>query len=697
MRKVTFRDGSRRAARAAVPALFTAALVLGLARPAASQTWPPLTPEEKAMTDCAQQPGAEAVWLYREIVTDHEDFVTRVFKRLKILKDSGRDHANIEIPYYADSQKVSNLEIRHIRPKGAIEPFTGQIFDKTALRYRRLRVALKTFAVPDVQPGSIIEFRYKIEADSGGSSGGGDEDLSESLQVSGGHPEEGGFPKNSEFLSFQAAHWDLQDDLFTRKAKYEYISFPYISVLFGGPCRLSWVSHKLEPVRPEVKGMHVQLELENIPAFEEEELMTSEEAEQMSLDIFYLASKISDQDEFWKRESQTWQKAAERFIGNPDKLALKARELVGDAQDATLKLERIYEGAQKIRNLSYEKGLTRRQKKEQKIKPNHGVGDVLERGYGVRSDITRTFVALARAAGFEAEPVRIANRDDKIFRVSLMSFYSQLDAEAALVKLGDKTLLFDPATPFCPFGLVHWSRSNAAGLRYSDAPPAFFMTTVYPPDMGLTQREVALTLDLQGALSGTVRTTYTGHEALVRRLEHIHDDAGSRQKDLEKELADVLPMGAVVTMTKLENADNDAPDLVATYNVAIPGLATSAGDKTILPASPLTGSAQYPFRHTERRFPVYFPFPYREFDDIVITLPEGLAPEVRPEGLKEQNDFSAYSLVCAEDGPGKLHVQRELVIKKSFFPVEQYKAIRALFDRVRAGDEAQVVLTAAKK
>ena len=161
-------------------------------------------------------------------------------------------------------------------------------------------------------------------------------------------------------------------------------------------------------------------------------------------------------------------------------------------------LKRIYAKVQGFRNLSYEKDLTRAQRKEQKIKDNRSVADVLERGFGLRSDITRTFVALARAAGFTAGVVRVAARDNKLFRKDFLSFYDQLDSEAATVEVGEKTLIFDPATPFCPFGLVHWSRMNSTALRASDDPPAFFTTPIFPPDMALTQREVALALDLAG-------------------------------------------------------------------------------------------------------------------------------------------------------------------------------------------------------
>ena len=46
-------------------------------------------------------------------------------------------------------------------PQGPPREFGGQIFDKTAIRYRKLRMAAKTFALPDVAVGSIIDYRYK--------------------------------------------------------------------------------------------------------------------------------------------------------------------------------------------------------------------------------------------------------------------------------------------------------------------------------------------------------------------------------------------------------------------------------------------------------------------------------------------------------------------------------------------------------
>lgn len=653
--------------------------------------WPPISSEEMNLKDCAEQPGAAAICLYYEHITDHEQFTTKVFKRLKVLTAAGREQANIEIPFYKGTQLIKDIEARVVSPDGRTLTFRGQIFEKTAVRTRGIRVAVKTFALPGVQPGCIIDYRYKIVPDSDSSSSKDDELLAE-LQLSMGKPDEGGYPKSLEILSFPAVHWDLQDDFFIRKARFEYISWPYMWILFQRSCRLAWVAHAPANYEPEIKGNRVNFEIQNVPAFVEEEFMTPEESERMSVDVFYLDHRIRDNTEYWERECRTWQKSAESFIGNPRKLVPQVQTLAGNEESPVERLKKLYERVQSIRNLSYEKGLTRKQRKEQKIKVNKTATDVLERNYGLRSDITRTFVALARAAGFDADVARVSTRDDKFFRIMLLTFYNQLDSELAEVRLGEKTMLFDPATPFCPFGLVHWSRSGTAAVHFSDKPPGFCTTPAYPPELALTQREAVLQLNPQGHLAGTVKTTYTGHEALVRRIEHIQDDQGDIRKSLEEELAGILPLGASVTIKGLDNIDNNNPALIVEYDVTIPGIVTLAGDRMLLPASPFLGAKQYPFRHAQRRYPVYFPYPFREFNDVVIAIPEGLTVETRPGPKKTKSDFSSYSLICVQEAPQKLHIQRDLVIQKNYFPVEQYAAIKAFYDAVRSHDEEQFVL-----
>jgi hypothetical protein len=676
------------------------AVVIGVsALPAAAQTtWPPISGADAAMKDCPKQPGAPAVILYREESTDADHGVTTVFKRLKILTAAGRDRSAIEIPFVEGLYKITGIKARVVPPLGADRVFDGEIFEKTILQRRKFRLAAKAFALPNVDVGSIIDYRYTVVHSRSNMSAKRLSTLLVELGVKEGRVEEGGAKERKNPRAILVGRWPVQEDLFTMHLKLSYKNtMAEISALLGAGGRLGWASVGMQSGKPFISSGNAYLELYNVPAFAAEDYMIPEEIARMSVDLFFLDHEITNGAEFWKLESRDWQKNVEGFIGRADGLTAMSREIIGDAIEPIDQLKRIYEKVQQFRNLSYENDLTDERKKEQKIKENRKVEDVLERGYGLRSDITRTFVKLATAAGFKAEVVRVTARDNKLFRREYLSFYDQLDSEMALVTVGNRIMAFDPATPFCPFGLIHWSRTSSTGLRFSESPPAFFTTPSSTPDLALTQREIALALDPLGVLAGTVKTTYRGQEALIRRLDRIHDDDAARREALEKELGDLLPMGATARLTKVENIDNNDPSLIVSYDVTIPGLAAIAGNKVLLPISPLAGGARYPFRHIERKLAVSLPFPFRQFDDIVITLPEGMTAEVRPQPRKNENDFSLFSIVCGEEAPNRLHIQRDFSIKKSFFPLDEYAGLKALYDTVRTIDEEQIVLAAVKK
>ena len=666
----------------------------------AEDPWPPITPAERAMTDCPQQPGAPAIFLYREEITDEEEFEWSFFQRLKVLTPAGKERANVEIPFVKGSTKIKDLKARVVHPDGREVEFAGEVFEKTAIRAGRLRTIVKAFALPDVEVGSIIDYKFKVVLDSGRSASKRSIDaLEDALGVQGG-PREGGFDSETGPLYLPAETWDVQEDLFTKKAKFSYIPSETLSRYFsysGTPMRINWVTQRVVGARPEFKEGRLDLELENIPALEAEEFMAPESTVRMEVRIFYIEGTIDAPDKYWEKEGANWQKGAEKFMRKTGDAVAEAKRVTEGLDDPLRTIRALYDRAQGIQNLSYDKTLTRRRREELKLKDNKNVAEVLKRGYGLRSDITRTFVAMARAAGFEAKVVRVVTRDDKIFVKDFCGLYNQFDSELAMVKVGGEDKLFDPATPFCPIGMVRWSCTGSVCLAPSDKPPLFLPTPAYPPDTALTQREVALTLDAEGNLGGMVAVTFQGQEALVRRVDHIGDDETAVKKAFEDEMAELLPAGAKVALKKLENIDNNSDTLVARFEVALEGLATPAGDKMLLPVSPLLGARRHPFRHAERKYPVCFPYPFREFDDIVITLPEGLKVETLPAKRQRDMEPFGFQLVCAPEDGGKLHVQRDLVVKRSYFSVDQYKTIKSFFDEVTVGDEELVVLSADKK
>ena len=678
--------------------------IAGNAGQAAAQEWPPVTDEEKAHKDCPQQPGAPAIVLCREEVTSHKTWTTSCYFRLKILTPAGRERANIEIPIVKGWTMITDLKARVVRPDGVSMPFNGQVFEKTVLRSGGIKVTVKTFALPDVDVGSIIDYRYRIVPDNEKTSAKGLEALED---LFGGYwkPQEGGMDTEEGILFFPVATWEAQTDLFTRRVRFGYEPSPYLGTrlaeLAQKPMIFSWVTRWLPGAEPSGDHLRIELELKDIPAFEPEEFMPPESSQRMEVRLFYVAGTVGTPDDYWREESQNWRKGLEKFMRKAGTAVPEAVKTVAGLTDPAVKIRALYERAQRIKNLSYDRTLTSRNRKELGIKNNLGVADVLKNNYGLRSDITRTFVALAAAAGFPARVVRVATRDDKLFEVNLCDLYSQFDTELAVVQVDGADHFYDPANPYCPPGLVRWNCSSTAMLDPANDPPSVVKTPVKTPagtpEQALTRREIVLRLDAEGNLAGTVKVRLGGQEGLGRRLEHLNNDAVEVKKDLEAELGDILPAGAKVTLRNVENLRNSAYEVVAEFDVSLPGLATRAGDRTLLPVSPLLGLKQHPFRHARRKHPISFAYPYRVSDDIVISLPDGVSVESVPTPRNESTDGFDYSLACSVESGTTLHIQRDFILKKCDFPASFYDAIRAFFDRVRAADEEQAVLSPAKK
>ncbi|HSA96359.1 MAG TPA: DUF3857 and transglutaminase domain-containing protein, partial [Acidobacteriota bacterium] len=441
------------------PAL-AALFVLRLALPALGQKdWPPISAEEMALKDCPQQPGAPAVFLYREQLTNHNDFSASVHYRLKILTPAGKERANIEIPFNKGSYKIQGLKARVVQPDGRIVDFKGEVFEKTAVRAGRAKTVVKAFALPDVDVGSIIDYRFKIVLDSGGVSSKRSIDALEDMVGVQGRPWEGGYDSETGPLFWLVDVWDIQEELFTLKAKFAYTPSEFLNEVLsysGTSMRLNWVTQRLQGVKPEVKEGTFQLEMTNVPAFEAEEFMAPKSTSRMEVRLFYIEGSIDAPDKYWAKESANWQKGAEKYMRKAGQAEAEAKAVTAGLDDPMKKLRALYDRAQAIKNLSYDKSLTRRRRAELKIKDNGNVGDVFKHGYGWRSDITRAFTAMARAVGFEARVVRVSSRDDKFFVKHFCGLYDQFDTELAMVKVGGEDKLFDPATPFCPIGMIPW-------------------------------------------------------------------------------------------------------------------------------------------------------------------------------------------------------------------------------------------------
>jgi hypothetical protein len=630
--------------------------------------WPAISQDELKLAVDPAHP-ADAIILDHEETSDDNRNHRLVYKRIKIFTEKGRQWADVVIPYVGTSFHVIDVKGRTIAPDGAITPYTGRVFEKTIVKGQGVKFLAKSFALPNAHPGCIIEFRYTEYWDD---------------------------------QSAYAPHWTLQQELQQKHAKFTFIPYGGSGEVVdkrGNALNVYYATVGLpsDAAVKQVNGRNLQLEIKDVPAFQEEEFAPPSGMMKWRVNFYYGTGKMAKPAEFWKEEGKYWTKEVERFIGHSSAVAAAANQLVAASDTPEQKLRKVYAHVEKIKNLSYENDGDDfldlfKAEKEGKITAE----DILKRNAGKRDHITRLFVAMVRALNLPAYVMRVGPRDEIFFQQNLPD-WRQLNSEIAVVTGPDgKELFLDPGTRFCPFGILDWRHTGVRGVRQTADGNTDFQDTP-PPDYSktLTLRAAALILTSDGNASGTVRLSWTGQEALGRRNNAGHTDEAGRKKDLEDELRALMPNGSVAQMESSAGWDTPDAPLTATFKVQIPSFASVTGKRLLFPSGFFQANSPALFSRSERKSPVYLSYPYRTIDDLQITLPTDYKTEDLPQTAPIRTDFSIYKVERTASG-NTLHIRRDFAIAGIAYQVEEYPKIKTLFSGIRNGDTQQVVLTAAK-
>lgn len=611
-----------------------------------TQDFRPATPEELALKDVANAPGAAAVILDWVEVDDDPLSVSSEYYRIKILTEEGRKYADIEVPYLAGYDvggRVTDVAARTIQPDGRIVPFDGKVYDKIIYKSGGLRVRAKAFSLPDVQPGSILEYRFQR--------------------------------RWADHLLMNT-YWTIQRDIPVLRARMSLK--PYDT---RGEYRSYFTYHNLPPGKIPVLGPFktYELELTNVPAYQSEDFAPPEDSLKTRV-AFYYSDRRVDPTKFWVVQSAKWNKSIESYIGNPAKLRTHVQSLAGKEPLETL--QNIYAKVQTFRNLSFEDATSGADKKD--------AADVVAKGEGYRSEINRAFVALARAAGIEAHVVRVGPRDRFFFSPNVPD-EGQMNGEIAEATIGGQRHFFDPGTPTAPFGIVSWEKSSVPGMRIAKGPAASVETVAdQSPEDAVMRRSADLRVS-GDVLEGSVTATFTGQEALRRRLRTWGEEEAERTKDLEDEAKSWFPDGATVKLTAVTGGASYAEPLVVKYDVILPNLISAAGSRTVLPISVFTSSAKNPFSSSTRTHPIYFRYLRHEEDDVKVTLPESLALAAVPEPAKLSAGALQYANEVKRDGDA-IRFKRTMSVHTIFVEAQYYRPLRAFYSAMVAADQKPLVL-----
>ena len=364
--------------------ILAAVAVSGVA--CAQTNFTPPTAEELAMTSLPGYPGAAAVVLNREEITKDDLHSLFHYERIKILTKEGEKYANVTLPFVSvaqdgysangDDKTLGEIAGRTIHADGTVIPFTGKPYLKVLEKDQDVKVQERVFTLPDVEVGSIIEYRYVTR-------------IADNI--------------------YEAPDWYIQGELYVKQA--HYVWYPTSRELQserGLVTTITWfpiLPAGVTIVRRDVPHSEFthepiqvfELTIKDVPPEVKEAYMPP--IASFSYRVMFNFTAEHTAADWWKDEGKDWSKRMDSFADPNSELRKETAEITSGATNDDQKLQKIYAAVMKLENTHYTRA---HEQQEDKAEGGHQVknaADVLSHKRGSESQLTALFVGMARAAG----------------------------------------------------------------------------------------------------------------------------------------------------------------------------------------------------------------------------------------------------------------------------------------------------------
>ncbi|MEA5459360.1 DUF3857 domain-containing protein [Arcicella sp. LKC2W] len=621
--------------------------------------------EDLQMKTYTKDSSAEAVILcdygeYFYTFTDNYPTVNyRRHVRIKILKKSGFNQANIKIGYRVGRENYQNEIIRtikattyNLKSDGSIVKYdldNKSIFDNKANQYLHYQI----FTLPQIQEGSIIEYTYDLESG----------------------------------VWFNLRNWEFQKNIPVIWSELRanipaYFDFN-ITLRSLIPLTFNEIEQgKKHQLRSDVedKFLHYRFVMQKVEALKEEPYLTTIENFRSTLSFELAATYFPNQ---LKRDySQTWKSLNETLITNEnfgkqikrfEQAETIAQLLKSENKDTLSLLTAAYKHIQK----------TMQWNEEQAFTTNNNLDKVYEKRIGNSAEINLMLIRLLRECGFDANPVLLSTRDNG--EVSDLVLMDKFNYVVAHISLKDNDLLLDATDPLIPTGILPMRCLNKRGRLIVRKNSKWVVINTEPIRKKITIINMDILTDQ--SLKGTIRTSFAGHNASEFRTQVIKKGKANYLADYKKNRPNqTFESLQIFNLDTLENLAELAvkTTLNEVYSIA--------GDRLYF--SPMLGEAEKsnPFQTKERKYPVDFGVPQEDNYIATFSIPKGYIVEEMPkiENITLPNNGGKFIFNCTLDGE-QLKVNSKITLRKAIYTEAEYSTLREFYNRIVSKHAEQVV------
>lgn len=628
----------------------------------AGDEWRPVSPAEMQLKTAKVEPDADAEAIFWEIRIDDsssEELARNHYVRVKIFTERGREkYSKFDIPF-TRGIKIKDIAARVIKADGTITEITNKdIFEREIVKAGKVKIKAKSFAIPNIEPGVIVEYRYREVIDDASAMG---MDLPFQKDIPVQNLAYYYKPYNKKEPNYQS--YNFTDTKFVKDEKGYYLARRENVPAFKEEPRMP----PEDTVRPWMMLQGVRVNLTSVSDFS----------------VSFVVKDPSNPNSFWGAVGAE-RSGLVKYMNSPNKEIKKvAAEITASASTDDEKLRKLYEYVQtQIKNTSFDVSLTDEDRKKlPKIKE---LSDVLKHKTANSQFVDMLFGAMASSLGFETRVAFAANREKMFFHPN-MTVESFVHPAAIAVRVGNEWKYFNPGVSFLPYGMLVWYEESVWALLVGEKQFAWEKTPLTGIEKSVAKRTGRLKLLEDGTLEGTLREEYTGQPALDSRLEGYEISANQREENFKEEIKRRISTAEVSAVT-IENLTDAAKPLIYQYKIRVPNYAQKTGKRLFLQPGFFEYGSSPLFATASRKYDIYFHYPWSENDNVEIELPKGFALDnaETPAEITDRNNIGSLKISMGIDQTKNL-----LVYNRKFhfggggntlFPVNAYQPLKNMFD-----------------
>ena len=627
--------------------------VVSLSLAAKAQKFQEPTKAELQMTSDPKSPGAPAVFLYREEVTDNANHFISEYARIKVLTELGKEWATVKVPY-SFGGVPPRIEGRTIHSDGTVIPLNGKVEDLLVAQTTARHTNARVFNLPSVEVGSILEYHWTLpmgEENIGGVSNDMQGYINSAL--AGSIPYwnvQLRAPIRKEHFYFNPLG-DLERNVLGNQGIVHYTSDGEIAHYLLFSARLPAGAH----VQPSPNHDY-SLDLQDVPAIQHETYAPPEQSRLYAVRFYYTPYLAGDV--FWTSEGKRWAKEIDHAAEPTQELRAAAAQITTGAATDDEKARKIYDAVQALDNTAFSRERSQAERAQSGMKREvRGAQQVWTEKSGTHNEIAALYLALARAAGLQANAMSIADRAERIFDTGYLSL-DQLTTTLVVLRINGGDIFLDPGEKLMPYGQLRWSHLLCGGLL--ETAEGVIHTIFTPSNLtkdAVTAHAAELTLDAQGSMTGTVKILMNGPEALRWRQLNLTTDSAEVLRQLNESMRRLLPQGITGEVTAVQGLTTSAGYVSVVVKVA-GQLGNPTGKRLLLPGFFFSTDDRTQFVSEERRdAPVDLQYADQVIDDVVYHLPAGYTVESAPQPAQLPWPDHAALVIKTQTGPGTIDIK----------------------------------------